>query len=155
MMTERTTEMKFETANFSYSNGWLHYDDKFVARFRMRADRAGFVKFLKANFTVEEYFAEMKNGVSPSNILKSKGYMSKTVCDLLKRMGLPQTQAGLITYLNRVDQIVCESSFEWKLKTLSDDTLLSWHRDGASSDEQFYAIRNELIRRGYFKSEDV
>jgi hypothetical protein len=52
---------------------------KFVARFKHASpltNARAFAKFLQANFTVAEYFAEYAAGVPPLMILEAKGYVS-------------------------------------------------------------------------------
>lgn len=71
---------KFIAKDFDMGYGserYVRYDNKFVARFKyMRpgANAKHFVKFLVANFTVEEYFAELAAGKAPAEILRIKGY---------------------------------------------------------------------------------
>jgi len=70
---------------FNYQAGYLSYgqyfttDEKFVARFKYSAQRkrkAGFLKFLTANFTPEEYFGLLAAGETPVGALNRKGYMT-------------------------------------------------------------------------------
>ena len=71
---------KFESANFEYHGGYLHYnvggERKFVARFKHRGPvtKAKFVKMLIKHYTVEEYFARLggaynAQGEAPLQIL--------------------------------------------------------------------------------------
>lgn len=94
---------QFVRSEFQFHGGYLTYgpNHKFVARFKYRGgDRAGFTTFLIKNFHVEEYFGMMDfDKMSPVEILKTKGYMSKTVKDNLKMAGFPATQDGLKDYL--------------------------------------------------------
>ena len=83
MMNNATTINGWNTSLFNYQSGYLTYgqyfssDEKFVARFKYAAQRgrkAGFLKFLTANFTPEEYFTRLNSGEAPLPILQSKGY---------------------------------------------------------------------------------
>ncbi len=73
---------KFVKADFDMGYGserYVRYDNKFVARFKYHRPAANanhFVKFLIANFTVEEYFAALDAGKAPAEILREKGYVS-------------------------------------------------------------------------------
>jgi hypothetical protein len=71
---------KFESANFEYHGGYLHYNDggerKFVARFKHRGPvtKAKFVKTLIKHYSVETYFARLggaynAQGEAPLQIL--------------------------------------------------------------------------------------
>ena len=94
---------KFVNKNFHYNGMYLHYgegaDRKFVARFK-NGGVVAFKKFLRENFTIEEYFEllgpqdSLSCGMAPLKVLETKGYVSPTVCRTLKRKGYPQTQAG-------------------------------------------------------------
>jgi hypothetical protein len=58
-----------------YSDG----SSDFVARFkyaRPKSNANAFAKFLKANFSPDEYFSRIAKGECPLPILKSKGYIS-------------------------------------------------------------------------------
>lgn len=94
---------KFEKAKFS-AGEYLMYGGaagKFVARFKYsRRDRAGFIKFLVENFGVEEYFQMLDGGMPPTKILETKGYISKTVKEVLAKANYPQTKAGFDAYIN-------------------------------------------------------
>ena len=68
---------------------------KFVARFKLRRNARGFIKFLKEHFTVEEYFAQYETGKAPDLILSDKGYVSAAMKAALKRMGYAPNQEGL------------------------------------------------------------
>lgn len=93
--------MKFDKTNFTCNGGYLKYNDEFVARFKYnRRDVAGFKSFLTKNFSVEEYF-EMAKTQSPVEILQTKGYVSKTVQNVLIRLGYEPTLAGFNAYLSR------------------------------------------------------
>ncbi len=71
---------KFESANFEYHGGYLHYNTggerKFVARFKHRGPvtKAKFVKTLIKHYSVESYFARLggaynAQGEAPLQIL--------------------------------------------------------------------------------------
>ena len=101
---------KFDKNEFSYHGGYLMYHGDyegcpivedgpnvhptrvgtrkalFVARFKYnKKDKAGFMKFLMKNFSVEEYAEMMKEMPAPLSVLKSKGYVSKSEKDFLKK----------------------------------------------------------------------
>lgn len=89
---------QFSNENLNDSNGWLSYgpERKFVANFSKRGGgKATFVKFLIKNFTVEEYFEMLDANKSPLGIVETKGYVLPHIKAMLKKRGLPQTQAGL------------------------------------------------------------
>ncbi len=91
---------KFDKSKFSYFGGYLRYEGKFVARFKhVPANRAGFVKFLIANFTVEEYFAAFEAGTPPAKILETKGYVPTHIKKLLRGAGYPETPEGFSAYI--------------------------------------------------------
>ena len=77
----------FNKENFHFDGMYLVYgpymyskDSRFVARFKYsRRDKASFIKFLIANFTVEEYFGALEKQHAPTEILKAKGWVSPTV----------------------------------------------------------------------------
>lgn len=85
---------------FNYNGGYLSYgagvfQAKFVARFKYTArDRAGFQKFLIANFSPTEYFSQLLDS-TPADVLKTKGYISTTIKRLLKQGGYSIDQDGL------------------------------------------------------------
>lgn len=74
---------KFAQSDFDMGTGserWVTYgpDRRFVARFkysRPGQNAKAFVKFLIANFTVEEYFA-LRETMAPAEVLRTKGYVS-------------------------------------------------------------------------------
>jgi hypothetical protein len=76
--------MRFDKEKFVYECGYIWYqldsgERKFVARFKYRFQRGGkgaFLKFLIANFSVEEYFAALDSGLAPLQVLDSKGFDS-------------------------------------------------------------------------------
>jgi hypothetical protein len=59
-------------------------EKKFVARFK-RGGKAAFIKFLKANFTPDEYFARRDKGETPLGILNAKGYVSPAIREIKAR----------------------------------------------------------------------
>ncbi len=63
---------KFVKSLFVTSGDYVHYDGKFVARFKHKGPftKAKFFKELIANHTVESYFAEMAAGKAPLAILR-------------------------------------------------------------------------------------
>lgn len=75
----------FIKSKFHMSSGseiWVTYltdtERKFVARFKYmkpKTNANAFVKFLIANFTVEEYFEALES-IPPLTILQQKGYVS-------------------------------------------------------------------------------
>ena len=77
----------FDGMYLNYGSGQYTKDARFVARFKYnKRDRASFVKFLIANFTVDEYFSALKID-APARILRSKGWVSPTVTKSLSRSG--------------------------------------------------------------------
>ena len=68
---------KFINSEFHYDGLYLTYgqDRQFVARFK-RGGMVAFKKFLRDNFTVEEYFALRDKDLAPITILETKGYVS-------------------------------------------------------------------------------
>jgi hypothetical protein len=70
---------KFKKTDFCYHGGYLTYAGQFfVARFKYGnpgKSKNHFVKFLVANFTVEEYRALYATGLAPTEILKTKGFV--------------------------------------------------------------------------------
>lgn len=63
---------KFDKTKFTTSGDYVHYEGKFVARFKHRGPftKAKFLKELIANHTVESYFAEMSDDKAPLAILR-------------------------------------------------------------------------------------
>lgn len=56
---------------------YVSHNGNFVARFKYLGNAARatkFIKFLKANFTPEEYFAARDKDMTPIAILETKGY---------------------------------------------------------------------------------
>ena len=95
---------KFVNKNFHYDGMYLHYgegdDRRFVARFKY-GGMVAFKKFLRENFTVEEYFEllgpqdSLSCGMAPQKVLETKGYVSPNAAKILKMRGYPMTQEGL------------------------------------------------------------
>lgn len=88
--------MKFDKEKFEISGPYVHYEGKFVARFK-RGGRGPFLTFLRKNFTVEEYFeatAGERIDNTPLKVLESKGYLQAHVKKALKAGGYPVTVAG-------------------------------------------------------------
>ncbi len=63
---------KFDKTKFETSGEYVHYEGKFVARFKHKGPftKAKFLKELIANHSVESYFVEMSNGKAPLAILR-------------------------------------------------------------------------------------
>ena len=91
-----TTTNTFIKENFSYSGGYLTYDDgvdrHFIARFKYvpKSSATKFMNFLIKNFTCEEYL-ERADQEAPLKILESKGYCSPEMARLAKRWGYAPT----------------------------------------------------------------
>ena len=70
----------FIKSNFDMGYGkvrYVIYNGEFVVRFKYgktATTAKRFVKFLMANFTVEEYFEKLKNS-TPYDVVKEKGYV--------------------------------------------------------------------------------
>ena len=83
---------QFVTEGFDYHAGCLYYlpnryKREFVARFKYGnplKSKNAFQKFLIANFTVEEYFAQRNAGIAPATILETKGYLSPNLQAAIK-----------------------------------------------------------------------
>ena len=88
---------KFINKEFNYDGMYLTYgaDRRFVARFKY-GGMVAFKKFLRENFTVEEYFdlLEGRASCAPVQILETKGYVSPNVAKILKQRGYPMTPEG-------------------------------------------------------------
>ena len=88
---------KFINKEFNYDGMYLTYgaDRRFVARFKY-GGMVAFKKFLRENFTVEEYFdlLEGRASCAPVQILETKGYVSPNVAKILKQRGYPMTLEG-------------------------------------------------------------
>ena len=85
----------FINKNFNYDGMYLTYgeDRRFVARFKY-GGMVAFKKFLRENFTVEEYFKLLESSLGPIKVLETKGYVSPIVAKNLKLRGYPMTQDG-------------------------------------------------------------
>lgn len=93
---------KFVRSNFHTSGDYLLYEGRFVARFKHSdRDKPGFIRFLIANFTVEEYFKGLETA-APVTVLETKGYISLTVARILQQMGFPPTAEGKAAYIASV-----------------------------------------------------
>lgn len=76
---------KFDNKLFKFDGMYLKYDGRFVARFKY-GGMVSFKKFLRENFTVEEYFDLLENqDLPPLLVLKTKGYVSPNQAKLLAR----------------------------------------------------------------------
>lgn len=68
----------------------------FIARFKhVKRERPGFVKFLMANFTVEEYLHGIAQNSTPMGLLQSKGYVCYTAQQEDKRRARAFEYRGL------------------------------------------------------------
>ena len=92
---------KFDKSKFTGTE-YAMYDGVFVARFK-RGGRADFLKFLIANYTVEEYFQQLEEYKTPLGVLKLKGYLTPMTKKLLKLACYPQDADGEAQYI--IDQI--------------------------------------------------
>lgn len=80
---------------FHYSGGYLTYQARFVARFKiLRGAMGDFKRFLVTNFTPDEYFGRLENKEDPLPILQSKGYVQPHIRKELKRLGYPVNLEG-------------------------------------------------------------
>lgn len=86
---------KFDNKQFQFNGEYLFYgpDRRFVARFK-RGGMVSFKKFLRDNFTVEEYFDLLDSDLPPLKVLETKGYVSPNAAKILKMRGYPQTLEG-------------------------------------------------------------
>ena len=95
MIDKEMTMTKFVNKNFKYDGMYLKYDGKFVARFKYGGVVA-FKKFLRENFTVEEYFDLLENqDLPPLKVLQTKGYVDPKIAKILKMRGYPMTLEGM------------------------------------------------------------
>ena len=91
---------KFDNKQFDYNGEYLFYRvpgeefKRFVARFKY-GGMVAFKKFLRDNFTVEEYFELLDSGMAPLKVLQTKGYVSPNVAKILKSRGYPMTLEGM------------------------------------------------------------
>jgi len=106
MMINKEIDMtKFVNKNFNYDGEYLFYRvpgeelKRFVARFK-RGGMVSFKKFLRDNFTVEEYFGLLDSGMAPLKALGTKGYVSPNVARILKMRGYPMTLEGMNKMIN-------------------------------------------------------
>jgi hypothetical protein len=89
----------FKKENFSYSGGFLTYNDgddrHFIARFKYvpKSSAMKFKNFLIKSFSKAEYLERVKQE-APLKILESKGYCSPELARLAKRYGYPATLEG-------------------------------------------------------------
>ena len=67
--------------------------EAFIARFK-NGGMVAFKKFLRENFTVEEYLGLIDSGIAPLKVLETKGYISPNVAKILKHRGYPMTLEG-------------------------------------------------------------
>ena len=90
---------RFDNKRFYYNGEMLFYKvpgeefKRFVARFKY-GGMVAFKKFLRENFTVEEYFDLLEN-MAPLKVLETKGYVSPKVAKILKMRGYPMTLEGM------------------------------------------------------------
>jgi hypothetical protein len=89
---------QFVNKEFNYDGMYLTYgaDRRFVARFK-NGGMVAFKKFLRENFTVDEYFELLDSdsfNSAPLKVLESKGYVSPMVAKILRQRGYPMTLAG-------------------------------------------------------------
>jgi hypothetical protein len=90
----------FERTMFRQEAEYIKYNGKFVARFKYQKSAMGsFIKFLRENFTVEEYFGRMEAGEPPLKIVQSKGYLLPHVRRILRQHGYPETVEGFNGYI--------------------------------------------------------
>jgi hypothetical protein len=93
---------QFVKEQFAIDREYVHYNGKFVARFKhMPGSKKSFVAFLIKNFSVEEYFAAMTSGLAPLQIVNDKGYIQPHIKKWLKEAGLPLTREGVKMLLNK------------------------------------------------------
>ena len=96
---------QFANKDFNYDGMYLTYgeDRRFVARFKY-GGMVAFKKFLRENFTVEEYFDLLENqDLPPLKVLETKGYVSPNVAKILKSRGYPVTLEGMKQMLDDDD----------------------------------------------------
>jgi hypothetical protein len=69
--------LHFDGMYLVYGSGQYTKDARFIARFKYtKRDKASFIKFLFANFTVEEYLSQMDACQTPYAVLRAKGWES-------------------------------------------------------------------------------
>tara|TARA_R110000824_G_scaffold162525_1_gene338216 strand:- start:903 stop:1217 length:315 start_codon:yes stop_codon:yes gene_type:complete len=93
------TNTNWNQKHFKFDGMYLKYENRFIARFK-NGGMVAFKKFLRENFTIEEYF-NLLNGceLPPLKILETKGYISPQVYQTLKLSGYEPTPAGKMEYL--------------------------------------------------------
>lgn len=99
----------FNKSQFAFDGMYLTYSvcgdpifgepRRFVARFK-RGGMSDFRRFLIKNFTVEEYFSMLDQGMSPLSILETKGFVTSQIAKILKRFGYPATLEGRDAYIS-------------------------------------------------------
>ena len=95
MINKEIGMTKFDNKRFDYDGMYLKYDGKFVARFKY-GGMVSFKKFLRDNFTVEEYFDLLENqDLPPLKVLQTKGYVDPKIAKILKMRGYPMTLEGM------------------------------------------------------------
>lgn len=92
---------QFDKSKF-VGDEYVTYNGEFVARFK-RGGRVDFLKFLVANYTVEEYFQQLEEYKTPLGVLKLKGYVTPMTKKLLAIAGYPQDADGEAQYI--IDQV--------------------------------------------------
>jgi len=92
---------RFDNKRFYYNGEMLFYRvpgeelKRFVARFK-HGGMVAFKKFLRDNFTVEEYFDLLENqDLPPLKVLQTKGYVDPKIAKILKMRGYPMTLEGM------------------------------------------------------------
>jgi len=96
---------RFDNKRFYYNGEMLFYHvpgeelKRFVARFK-HGGMVSFKKFLRDNFTVEEYFELLDSGMAPLRVLEIKGYVDPKIAKILKRRGYMMTREGMIQMIN-------------------------------------------------------
>ena len=97
--------------NFNNNNGFLTYENKFVARFKYKVSAVNdFKKFLVSNFSPTEYFARLDAKEAPLNILESKGYILPHIRKWLAQAGLPSTQEGYQIFKQRNLELITKGN---------------------------------------------
>lgn len=91
---------QFDLSKFDMGYGrerYVTYEGQFIGRFKYANATAGakhFVKFLAANFTVEEFFEGLKQKhplcnrtLAPAEVLRTKGFIDYNTLKAMKRGG--------------------------------------------------------------------
>ena len=90
--------MNFDKNKFQAGGGYVHYEGKFVARFKhCPQDKGPFLTFLRKNFTVEEYFEKTSgSGIecTPVKVLESKGWLAPRLKKMCRENGFEETVVG-------------------------------------------------------------